>query len=237
MAEHELPPAPDDPLQWAPMRAYAGRRKFDIVDPVLEPLWNGTRVLVHFAIEREAEPPVTVRLVEELGAELSEELPDLTKAIGESILAHEAIVDGVISRQLTLDGVGAAAIPEVRSRLTEVFLRGNLDLDVQARGVIEDRVNETEAVDGFMAVDLLRVDGASLLDVPLLERKRLLESVIAPSPLVRLSTHVRPPIDPWLATWKSMGLSGGILKATNSRYRPSDDSIEWRVVKSLHGRR
>ena len=89
----------------------------------------------------------------------------------------------------------------------------------------------------LMAVDLLRVDGASLLDVPLLERKRLLESVIAAGPLLRLSSHVRPPVDPWVATWKSMGLAGGILKAANSRYHPSEDTIEWRVVKRLSGRR
>jgi bifunctional non-homologous end joining protein LigD len=92
-------------------------------------------------------------------------------------------------------------------------------------------------VDGFVAVDLLRIDGSSLLDVPLLERKRLLESVIAPSPLLRLSPHVRPPIDPWIATWKSMGLRGGILKAANSRYHPLDDTVEWRVVERLNRRR
>ena len=88
-------------------------------------------------------------------------------------------------------------------------------------------------VDGFIAVDLLRVDGTSLLDVPLLERKRLLESVVAPGPLVRTSTHVRPPIDSWIATWKSLGLRGGILKAANSRYVPGDRHIEWRLVERL----
>ncbi|MEA2026893.1 MAG: hypothetical protein U9O18_09390, partial [Chloroflexota bacterium] len=90
--------------------------------------------------------------------------------------------------------------------------------------------------DGFIAVDLLRVDGASLLDVPLLERKRLLESIIDQGDLVRVSAHVRPPIDTWVGTWKAMGLRGGILKAANSRYHPSDDTIEWRIVERLGGR-
>jgi hypothetical protein len=153
------------------------------------------------------------------------------------VLALEAIVDGVITRQLTLDGIGAAAIPEVRSRPTEMFVRSNLDFDVEPRGLIEEQLAESEQVDGFVAVDLLRVDGTPLLDVPLLERKRLLESVIAPSHLLRVSTHVRPPVDPWVATWKSMGLAGGIMKAANSRYRPCDDTIEWHIVKRLNRRR
>lgn len=218
------------------MRAYRGRGRFDVVDPIVEPLWSGTRVLAHVAVTPEAEPPAQVELIEETGLELGAELPGLAAAIGAALLALEAIVDGVITRQLTLDGVGAAAIPEIRSRPTEMFVRSNLDFDIQARGLIEERAGR-DPVDGFVAVDLLRVDGVSLLDVPLLERKRLLESVVRPGPLVRLSNHVRPPHDPWIATWKSMGLRGGILKAANSRYHPNDDTTEWQVVERLNKRR
>lgn len=236
MADRGPLPVPDDPLEWAPMRAYDGRRRFDITDPVVEPLWSGTRALAHVSVDPQTDPAATVRLVEELGAELSGELPGLARALGEGVLARDAIVDGVITRQLALDGVGAAAIPEVRSRPASILLRGNLDLEVSARGAIEQRLDEAGTVDGFVAVDLLRLDGVLLLDVPLLERKRLLESVIVPGPLLRLSSHARPPIAPWIATWKSMGLAGGIMKAANSRYRPSDDTVEWRVVKRLDRR-
>ena len=138
--------------------------------------------------------------------------------------------------QITLDGVGAAAIPEVRSRPTEMFVRSSLDFDVSPRGPVVDAAAQSEPVDGFIAVDLLRVDGTSLLDVPLLERKRLLESVMVPGRLVRVSSHVRPPIDSWVATWKAMGLRGGILKAANSRYHPGDDTVEWRIVERLNRR-
>jgi hypothetical protein len=219
------------------MRAYAGRRTFDITDPVVEPLWSGTRVLAHVTVAPEADPLAEVHMIEALGADVAPELPELTRALGRGVLALNAIIDGIITRQLTLDGIGAAAIPEVRSRPTEMFLRSSLDFDVQARGAIEERAADADPVDGFVAVDLLRIDGTDLLDVPLLERKRLLESVIAPGPLLRVPTHVRPPADPWVATWKSMGLVGGIMKAANSRYHPSDDTIEWRLLKHLHRRR
>jgi ATP-dependent DNA ligase len=229
-------PMPADRRDWAPMRPYRGRRQFDIRDPLLEPLWSGTRALAHLSVTPQADAAVTVTIVAEGGIDLSAELPLVTSAIASSFLALEAVIDGVVSRQVTLDGIGAAAIPEVRSRPTEMFVRSNLDFDVTARGAIVEAAAEAEPLDGFIAVDLLWLDGTSLLDVPLLERKRLLESVIAPSQLVRVSSHVRPPIDSWIATWKGMGLRGGMLKAANSRYHPSDDTIEWRSVERLNRR-
>jgi ATP-dependent DNA ligase len=237
MADREPLPYPDDPREWAPMRAYSGRRSFEVKDPIVEPLWSGTRALAHVTVTPDAEAAASVALIEETGLDLTEELPELIDAIGRGVLALEAIVDGVITRQVTLDGTGAAAIPELRGRPTEMLLRSDLDFDIRARGAIEETVKELEPIDGFMAVDLLRVDGTTLLEVPLLERKRLLESVITPSTLLRVSAHVRPPVNPWIATWKSMGLRGGILKAANSRYHPNDDSIEWRRVERLSRRR
>ena len=237
MADREPLPVPADPRDWAPMRAYRGRRRFDVKDAVVEPLWSGRRVLAHVTVDPAAEPSATVLLIDETGLELAAELPQLARVVGEGVLALEAIVDGIITRQLTLDGLGAAAIPELRSRPTEMFVRSNLDFDVRPRGMVAEEADGAEHVDGFVAVDLLRLDGTLLLDVPLLERKRLLESVIAPGPWLRLSGHVRPPYDPWVATWKSMGLRGGILKAANSRYHPNDDTIEWRLVERLNRRR
>lgn len=224
---------PADPQDWTPMRPYRGRRKFDITDPIVEPLWSGVRVLAHIdATTADGDRP-SVTLVEDLGADLADELPDVVNAVGRSVLAGDAILDGVITRQVGLDGVGAAAIPEVRASTTSILMRNNAELDVVPRGPGADR---DDAAEGFIAFDLLRIDGTSLLDVPMLERKRLLESVIDESGLVRVSVHVRPPLDTWLTTWKSLGLRGAILKAANSHYRPGHDSIEWRLVESL-GRR
>ena len=166
---------------------------------------------------------------------MAPELPELAAAGGRQRrrMAEDAVIDGVISRQVGLTGVGAAPVTEMRHR-PALVLR---DRTRPGRHAPRARPPEqaSDAVDGFVAVDLLRVDGVSLLDVPLLERKRLLESVVAPGALVRISPHVRPPVDSWVATWKSLGLRGGILKAANSRYVPGGDSIEWRIVERLGG--
>jgi bifunctional non-homologous end joining protein LigD len=221
--------APADPLTWAPMRPYQGRRSYEISDAVLEPLWSGVRVIAHVSTVAPGTDAPQVVLLEELGADVAGELPSLAEAIGRGVMAVDAVIDGVISRQVGLDGVGAAPIPEMRGR-PGMLMRNSAELDVVPRGATAE---PDAGVDGFIAVDLLRVDGTSLLDVPLLERKRLLESVIVPGPLVRTSPHVRPPIDSWIATWKALGLRGGILKAANSRYVPGDDTIEWRLVERL----
>ena len=234
------------PDEWMPMRPYRGRRKFEITDPLIEPLWSGVRVLAHIEAGRRAgEADGTggtagdpgspdVALIEDLGVDLVPELPALGMAVGRSVMAHDAVIDGVISDQVGLDGIGAAAIPEVRGSASNLLMRNNAELDVVPRGPGMARRSD---IQGFIAFDLLQIDGTALLDVPLLERKRLLESVIEQSPLVRVSVHVRPPLDAWLGTWRSLGLRGAILKAANSRYQPGADSIEWRLVESLGRRR
>ncbi len=63
MAEREPVPIPDDPLEWAPMRAYDGRRTFSITDPIVEPLWSGTRVLAHVTVTPEDDPAAEVHLI------------------------------------------------------------------------------------------------------------------------------------------------------------------------------
>ena len=231
MPDRDARAVPDDPREWAPMRPYRGRRTFSIADPVAEPYWSGARVLVHFRSTPDEEPTAQVSLIEELGADLAPELPELTAAIGRRVLARSAILDGVVTRQVSLDGVGAAAIPEVRASASGLLMRNNADLDVVPRGRLTDEPEDP--LDGLVAFDVLHIDGTSLLDVPLLERKRILESVVDEGELVRVSAHVRPPIDTWVGTWKAMGLRGGILKAANSRYIPGDDTIEWRVVERV----
>jgi ATP-dependent DNA ligase len=220
--------ASTDPRTWRPMRAYRGQRTFEIADPILEPLWSGARVIAHVAAPSTPRATPDVALIEELGVDVAPELPELAAAVGRAVMAGDAILDGVISRQVGLEGIGAAPIPEMSDR--PGLVRNRVDLDVQARGA---DIQLEAAEDGFVAVDLLRVDGTSLLDVPLLERKRLLESVVRPDARVVVSVHVRPPIETWVATWKSIGLRGGILKAANSRYAPGEDSVEWRTVEMV----
>jgi bifunctional non-homologous end joining protein LigD len=216
------------------MRPFPGRRHVPLEDPIVEPLWSGVRILAHVSASRAGGMAPVVRLVEEVGADLAPELPELAAALGAGVDADEAVIDGLVTRQVGLEGVGAAAIPEIRASGSRLLLGGAGELDIRPRGRAAE--GASSAREGFVAVDLLRLDGITLLDVPLLERKRLLESVMRPGDLVRISVHTRPPYETWVATWKALGLRGGILKAANSHYRPGARSPEWRIVETV-GRR
>ncbi len=72
----------------------------------------------------------------------------------------------------------------------------------------------------FMAVDLLAIDDQPLLDVPLLERKRILETAFEEADLVRRSAFIRPPIGTFLVSWRAFGFVEIAYKSANSRYTP-----------------
>ena len=221
-----------DRRDWRPMRPYRGRRQFELIDPVVEPFWSGGRVMAHVTRRQESDPDVS--LIEDLGTDVASTLPDVAAAFGRSVRADSAVIDVVITSEVGLSGVGAAAIPEVKTSSASILLRNDADVAVVRRD--DAAIEKAAEVTGIVAGDLLEVDGSELLDVPLLERKRLLESVIDESDIIRTSIHARPPWQPWVTTWKSLGLRGAMLKAANSRYEPGGDSIEWRIVESA-GRR
>ena len=66
----------------------------------------------------------------------------------------------------------SATIAEPRTSLTSMVWKHDPGVEVVRRDANDD------PVEGFVALDLLRLEGESLLDLPLLERKRLLESVV-----------------------------------------------------------
>ncbi len=68
-----------------------------------------------------------------------------------------------------------------------------------------------------------------MLDIPLLERRRLLESVLVESDLVRIGAFVRPPIETWVGSWRTQGFEGLTYKAANSRYLPGRPNDDWIV--------
>jgi bifunctional non-homologous end joining protein LigD len=112
---------------------------------------------------------------------------------------------------------------------------GLLRAAVTARQAIIDGVwtaqpflaDDDPARRAFVAVDLVELDGASLIDVPFQERRRLLESVIDEGVEVRVSPAVRQPIGGWVVGWRANGFTHYVAKHMNSRYEPGTRSDEW----------
>jgi ATP-dependent DNA ligase len=214
-------------LGWRP-QSFGDASFRDVDDPLIEPLWSGSRVLAHVATG-------AAQFVDEEGADPAE--PEIAAALADAVAALEAVVDGYLTADPARTGEGIMLesgihAPTAAQMTRQLLLGGNPDRDARAQA-LRDPEPEPEPLGDhlvFVAVDLVALDGEPLLDVPLLERKRLLESVVVEADLVRVGIHVRPPIDPWVATWRSLGFRSAAYKAANSRYRPGERNGAWATV-------
>lgn len=237
-SDPQPPTALADRATWRPA-TFGARRPRDIVDPIVEPAWEGRRVLVHVEsgalsiVDGEGavlmsrpvgplEPPPT--------GEPEDELEAVIAALGAALRAGSAILDGVLTLQASRSGEGIlpgeVEVPTASELATQlVFGRRRRREDT---GPPPERRPGDRLV--FVAVDLLTLDGELLLDVPLLERKRLLESALVEGPLVRRTAFVRLPIEPWLGAWRALGFRSLAYKAANSRYEPGRPNDGWAIV-------
>lgn len=190
-----------------------------MVDPIIEPLWEGVHVLVH-AHDSD------VRLIDDQGYDVGREFGAIAEALAHDVAAGQAVLDGWLTNQATRTGAGLALVPMEAPRGMGLF---RAPKPGPPRIVPHDR----PATIAFVAVDLLLLDGQVLFDLPLLERKRLLDSVIVGSELVRTSPYVRPPLERWLPSWNAVGFTGAMLKAANSRYVPGGLADDWSVAQPL----
>lgn len=220
-----------DRNEWRPLEAKSMARAPAIKDPIIEPLWQGTRVLAHFHAAAEDGGSATVRMVDTDGYDVSDEFAAVTSALERAVMAREAVIDGVLTDQALAGGLGVGIVPGAEVSPMGMLLGRASDVTVEPS---RDREHGDEIA--FVALDLLSVDDESLVELPLLERKRQLEGVFAASELARISPYVRPPLADWFNSWKSAGFRGVVMKASNSRYRQADIEREWAIVERMSPR-
>lgn len=206
---------------------FSGGNPRRILDPIVEPMWSGFRVLA--AIDGS-----DVTLADEVGESLDGH-GDVAAALAEAAEADGLVVDGFLTRLPDRDGSGVYVAMDDMPTSAQLASRPLLGIR-RTRAQDVTRVMEAaraartfgpDDVITFVAIDLLWLDGEFLVDVPLLERRRLLESVLTESDLVRRGVFVRPPIDAWVGSWRSVGFTELSFKAANSRYRPGTATDEW----------
>jgi bifunctional non-homologous end joining protein LigD len=83
----------------------------------------------------------------------------------------------------------------------------------------------------YEVFDLLHLDGRSLVEQPLTERRRLLADVLRPDPRVRLSEHVEATGIAFFEAARVRGLEGIMAKDGRSTYVPGKRSDRWLKVK------
>jgi bifunctional non-homologous end joining protein LigD len=212
------PTPPANPADWRPQRFSKSHR---INDPIVEPMWRGVRVI---AVVESGK----ARFVDEEGVDCTDEFAAIADALCAAARAESLVVDGHLTVEPTQASVGVSVegpeSPGSGRMMAQVFVGAH----VADPSVRKNRLDPDRPI-AFVAVDLLGIDGQSLLDVPLLERKRLLDGALEQDEIVRITPFVRPPLGTFLNTWRSLGFADTAWKGANSRYYPGEGNDDWAI--------
>ena len=199
-----------------------------IREPVVEPAWPGQRVIA--GIDGDA-----VALFADGVAIDDQERICWHLAHQVEASADAAVVDGYLTKQVADDdgGVytGTDALPSTGKLIAQSMVgirRNRADEAAQAREAeVAARTFTRDDPVNLVVTDLLWLDGQSLLDVPLLERLRLLDSLFSGDELVRPGIFVRPPLATWIGSWRAQGFTAVTFKEANSRYQSGATAMDW----------
>jgi bifunctional non-homologous end joining protein LigD len=197
-----------------PMLATPGTAPFDGDDWLFEPKWDGYRVQ---AIVADGRVTLRTRNRHDAGRYFPELLGPPSW-----LAAPEAIVDGEV---VALDPEGRPDFGLLQARLGGGFSSSDLPASPEAK------VAGKGAPIVFMAFDLPWCAGRSYLDVPLEERKEILQLVLHEHPRVRYGGHVARDGVAFYAAAAAQGLEGAMAKHRRSRYEAGRRSTAWLKLK------
>ena len=207
-----------------PMLATPSSQPFSDPDWLYEVKWDGYRVQ---ALVREG----SLRLWTRNRQDAAAYFPALAVA-PDWLDAREAILDGEVVA-LRPDGSADFGLLQALTGLgTRTGRRGRGSRgDVATGRAAPAHAPAPAPALAYEVFDLLYLDGHSLLDVPLEERKRLLKSILRPHALVRYAGHVEAEGRAFFAACAERGVEGMVAKFRRSRYEPGRRSDAWRKVK------
>ncbi|SFQ42454.1 bifunctional non-homologous end joining protein LigD [Amycolatopsis arida] len=168
--------------------------------------WGGRRAEVRAQGGR-------VSVLDEDGADLTALLPEL-RGLGEQLGATEALLDGEL---VAFDAAAEATRPSPEA------LRRRL----AATGAQQARRLADRAPVVYLPFDVLHLAGRSCLDLPYLERRRLLAGLGLEGPHWRVPEHHVGGGPAVLRTSRQHGLAGMIAKRAGGRYLPGRPSPDW----------
>jgi DNA ligase D-like protein (predicted ligase) len=202
------------PVMVRPMLPASAPEPFDSKDHIFELMWGGVRAL---AFVRDGK----VRIRGSNGIDLEPHFPELHYIPG-MLEAREAILDGEI---IVVDGEGAPAFDALRPRLHAI-----------ASNTLPAELTKARKVAGqicFQAFDLLWLDGKSMTDRPLWQRKNRLHNIIRPCDEFAAVDFVDDEGVAFFDAVVQKKLEGVVAKEKNSIYTPGRRSPTWKAIRAL----
>ena len=199
---------PDGKKLW-PMLATLGARPFDTPGWLWEPKLDGIRIL---AFVREG----VVELRSRRGVDVTKQYPTLVDAL-KSQPVHSMVLDGEVC---ALDEAGVPRFQLLQPRI-------NLTKGIDPRRL------DAEMPVLYFAFDLLYLDGFDLKDVPLKERRSLLERHLIVDGIRLVSSFEGDGRDVAEGA-KALGFEGVVGKRADSRYQPGERGRTWLKFKTVH---
>jgi bifunctional non-homologous end joining protein LigD len=168
--------------------------------------WDGYRALCYIESGK-------VRMLSRRGTRLDKQFAAVSEALAQSVQAETAIIDGEV---VALDENGNPSFQRLQNMT-------GFGTKPAVKGMAAPFLN-------FFAFDLLYLNGYDLRKAALIDRRRLLMSILLPSEIVRYSEHFAGKGRELLEAVRAKGLEGILAKQAQSRYE-SRRSGSWIKVK------
>lgn len=200
-------PEPAPPPELAPMMATLVEEPFDKEGWIFELKWDGVRALGVCSDET---------------ALISRNRNDITVCYPELHDLHTRLVcvDAIVDGEIVAMSGGRPSFEKLQSRIN---LQNPRDIERMAKQIPVT----------YVVYDLLYLDGRSVTDLPLSERKELLDDLVVPSEKVQVS-HCTPDEGTLLFEFARQNkIEGIVAKKATATYRPGKRGRDWLKVKTL----
>ncbi|MGH8926791.1 MAG: non-homologous end-joining DNA ligase [Acidimicrobiia bacterium] len=207
LLSRDLRPQREPPPPPRPMLATLTDRAFDDPEWSFEPKWDGIRAIA---------------ICNQSTVLMSRNDNDITAGYPELVRLHEQLVafEGMLDGEIVAFEEGKPSFQKLQSRM-HVRDKAQLERAVQTAPVT------------FMVFDLLYLDGRDLTELPLTERRRLLEESVVPSERVQVSPSVIGEGVVLFEAAATQELEGIVAKRLSSRYELGSRSRSWLKVKTV----
>lgn len=210
------------PSAIAPMLATHAPEPFDSPEHIFELLWSGVRATAH--VEHGA-----VRLRARNGRDLTPYFPELL-GLPDRIRAREAILDGEI---VAIDGEGHPAFDMLRPRMQMMAGAVGPDREQIAELPVQFKLKKFPGQLSYQAFDLLWLDGRSLVDRPLWQRKNRLHDTVRAGAEFAAIDFVDDEGIAFFDAVQHRRLEGIVAKQKASTYAAGSRSKDWLEIRAL----